>query len=73
MNNDLTELRQLITAHLNTCDPITTPTVCEMKATLEGAKQLEADILARCANRGLSVGQAVLEIEHEYSNNWTAQ
>ena len=71
--NELAELRQLIQSHLNNCDPITTPTVCEMKATMEGSKQLEDDIVARCAARGISVGQAVLEIEHEYSNNWTAQ
>lgn len=71
--SDLTELSQLIRAHLNNCDPITTPTVCEMKATMEGAKQLEDDILSRCAQRGLSVGEAVLEIEHEYNSNWTKQ
>lgn len=71
--SELSELRNLIQAHLNNCDPITTPTVCEMKATMEGSKQLEDDILARCASRGLSVGQAVLEIEREYNPNWTEQ
>lgn len=73
MNPEEKELISLIRAHLNNCDPVTTPAVCEMKGTARGLKQMEDDILARCAARGLSVGQAVLEIEHEYNSNWTEQ
>lgn len=72
-DNEIRELRRLITAHLNSCDPVTTPAVCEMKATADGIRQLEDDIIARCSSRGLSVGQAVLEIERQYNSNWTEQ
>lgn len=69
MNAQLKELKQLIHAHLNECDNILTPTICEMKETEKGKKELEQRILEVIIKRGLTVGQAVNEIEREYNPN----
>lgn len=69
MNTQLKELKQLIHAHLNECDFILTPTICEMKDTDKGKAELEEKILKRILERGITVGQAVNEIEREYNPN----
>jgi hypothetical protein len=69
MQNKLKELKQLIHIHLEECDTITTPTICEMKTTPEGKLKLEDKILKHILERGVTVGQAVNEIEKEFNPN----
>lgn len=69
MNEKLKELKDLIHSHLNACDKILTPTICEMKDTPEGKASLEEMILKRILERGITVGQAINEIEKEYNPN----
>ena len=69
MNEKLKELKQLIHSHLQQCDKILTPTICEMKDTPSGKSELEEMILSRILERGITVGQAINEIEKEYNPN----
>ena len=66
---ELAELDQLIDMHLNQCDYTYTPTVCQMKDTPEGKAQVKKNILQRILDKGISVGQAVGEIEKEFNPN----
>jgi len=69
MNEKLKELKNLIHSHLNVCDKILTPTICEMKDSPEGKAELEQMILTRILERGITVGQAINDIEKEYNSN----
>lgn len=69
MNEKLKELKELIHSHLSACDKILTPTICEMKDSPEGKVELEQMILTRILERGITVGQAINEIEKEYNLN----
>jgi hypothetical protein len=65
----LDELNQLIDVHLNQCDHTYTPTICQMKDTPEGKAQVHKKVLSLCLAKGISVGQAVNEIEKEFNPN----
>lgn len=67
--NKIAELQALINSYLNECDTILTPTICQMKATPEGRKQIEESIISRIVQKGITVGQAINEIEREYNPN----
>jgi hypothetical protein len=69
MSEKLKELKQLIHSHLESCDKILTPTICEMKDSKEGKSELEEKVLKRILERGITVGQAINEIEREYNSN----
>ena len=61
-------LKAMIKENLHNCNTITTPTVCSLKNTPEGFASLEKEIFDRRAASGKTVGQVILEIEKEYSN-----
>ncbi len=65
---NLERLKELIKAELELCDAISTPTVCEMN-TIENYAELERLIINKVAHQGLSIGQAIVELEKEYNIN----
>jgi hypothetical protein len=69
MSNKLKELEQLINNQLSNCNSLMHPTVCQMKQNEKAYKELYSDILQRCVKKGISVNQAINEIEKEYNPN----
>jgi len=69
MSNKLKELEQLINNQLNNCNSLLHPTICQMKNNESSYKELFEYILSRCVKRGISVNQAINEIEKEYNPN----
>lgn len=68
-NKKLNELKALIRNHLNECDNVNLPTICEMKSTKEGYEKLEQNVINRIGEQGLTLGQALIQIEKEYNIN----
>jgi hypothetical protein len=62
------ELRELIRASLDLCDPYATPAICLMKASGDGYKKLEENIVNRVV-KGSSISNAILQIEKENNPN----
>lgn len=65
---NLDRLKELIKAELELCESISTPIVCEMNNP-ENYEELERFIINKVAHQGLTIGQAILEIEREYNIN----
>lgn len=69
MSNRLEELKILIENQLSNCNSLLHPIVCQMKNNKSSHQELFSDILQRCTKRGISVNQAINEIEKEYNPN----
>ena len=69
LTRQINELKQLIETDINNCDVTYTPTICQMKDTPEGKKQLAETILKRCMETGVTVQTAINDIEKEYNPN----
>lgn len=69
MNNRIEELKRLIESQLSNCNSLLHPTICQMKGNESSYKELFNDILQRCIKRGISVNNAINELEKEYNPN----
>jgi hypothetical protein len=63
------ELKTLIKTELDLCDVKKTPTVCAISSTPEEYEDLEKMIIEKIKTEGLSIGQAIVEVEKEYNIN----
>lgn len=66
---NIDKLKALIQAELNLCNSDKTPTVCAMSGDADLYAGLERMIIDRVKNHGLSIGEAITEIEREYNIN----
>lgn len=62
-------LRTLIHDHLETCEPAKTPTICQMKSEKNGYQKVENEIIERIIRNGLTVSDAIIQIESEFNPN----
>jgi 5'(3')-deoxyribonucleotidase len=65
----LKELKENIAVQLDLCEPISTPTVCTMKATPEGYKKLEDMMIELIADGGKTISQAIIDVERAFNPN----
>lgn len=67
-NNQIQELRNLISDELKECSRILWPKVCEMQSTEKGRIKLEDMIIHYVAEDGMGIGSAIALIEQELSH-----
>ena len=67
----INELKTLIKAELDLCNPAKTPTVCSMAANVEQYPKLENMIIDRIKIEAKTIGQAIVSIEREFNINMT--
>jgi len=65
----LAELRTMIEIQLELCEPEDTPVVCRMKQDGEGKEKLAKLIIKEVTENGLTVSQAIIEIERQFNPN----
>jgi hypothetical protein len=66
---ELDKLKTLIKAELNLCNRDKTPTVCDLASDPEQYGKIETMIIDRIKEEGISIGQAISEIERTYNIN----
>lgn len=57
------KIKELALQELEFCDEVDTPYVCQMIATEEGKKMVITQIVELVGKRGISIGDAIVEIE----------
>jgi len=66
---ELEKLKILIKAELDLCNKDKTPTVCSLSSDSDEYPKLEQMIIDRISIEGLSISQAIVEIERTYNPN----
>ena len=64
----LDDIRALVEQAIELCDSDKTPKICAFRSTPKGFVALRDDILNRVANQGLTIAQAMQDVEREYSH-----
>lgn len=61
----LSDLKKLIRAFIENCDPKVTPNICRVAANKEGYAMIERAIIKKCSSTGSPVGSAMAEFDNE--------
>ncbi len=67
--DQINKLKKLISLELKHCSAGNTPYVCNEKSTPEGYQKIEQLIINLIDNNGLTISQAIIEIERTYNPN----
>ena len=63
------QVKALIRAQLEYCDMETTPKLCELLSYPENRPKLERQILDYIKEDGLSIAEAILQVERDHNPN----
>lgn len=63
------QVKALIRAQLEYCDVETTPKLCELLMFPENRPKLERQILDYIKEDGLTIAEAILQVERDYNPN----
>lgn len=67
---NLDKLKDLIAVNLDDCSQFDYPHVCNMASNAETRPVIEDKILAICKASGVSVQEAILQVERAYNPNF---
>ena len=62
-------LRNSIEQQLQYCDPETTPKLCELLTVEENRDNIKDDVVHYVKKDGLSIAQAIVQVERDYNPN----
>jgi hypothetical protein len=66
MNHLLLKLNKEIDLSLKECDKVLTPKICEMRSNTEGYRKLKEMIAQRVRVNGVTIIEAIIQIEKEF-------
>ena len=69
MSNQEEQVKVLIRAQLEYCDVETTPKLCELHHYPENRDKIERAVLAYVREEGLTIAEAIIQLERDYNPN----